>query len=147
MIHLAFFFREVVTPYGSTGHRGLTRWASIADCDDDRSSRYDTYLCGVLQSDFQSVDNCEAALRQACRIEVGEIAEWLHSGNQWVTTLRREGVQIDHQTVSEWDGQLDGNFTLAEFKAALEGWKRFLQMPTHLDSRSVIALPGGDAAP
>jgi hypothetical protein len=144
MIQLAFFFRELVTTYRSTGHRGLTKWASIAGRDDDRSSR--TYLCGVLQSDFQSVDNCDAALSEVSRIEIGEVAEWLHSGNQWVTTIRREGVQIDHHTISEWDGQSEGNFTLAEFKAALEGWKRFLQMPASLDSRLLITLPNGDAA-
>jgi hypothetical protein len=145
MIQLGFFFKELVTTYGATTHRGLTRWARVVH-DENKFAWYDTYLCGALQSDFQNALTCKVALEEVARVETGEIEAWHHSGNQWLITATLQGVQIDHQTIEDWDEQPEGHFTLTQFKAALEGWKRFLQMPVSLESRLVVTLPDGETA-
>ena len=61
------------------------------------------------------------------KVERGEQPSGKGSGNAWMTSFTRDGVQIDHHTVPEWDGNPEGWFSLAEFKAALEGWKWFLE--------------------
>ena len=124
----------------------LLREARVVGHETDYDHRYHVYICGVLSFDYQSVGSCEETLRSAEEVERGNQESFTASGNAWTKTITREGVQIDSHTVPWWDEQPDGRFTLAEFKAALEGWRRFLQMPASLDSRLVITLPDGETA-
>jgi hypothetical protein len=119
----------------------LMREARVVGHETDYEYRYHVYICGVLGDDYQSADGCTKMLGEIDRVERGEKESFFQSGNAWTKTVTREGVQIDSHTVPWWDEQPEGRFTLAEFKAALEGWKRFLQMPMSLESRLQITLP------
>ncbi len=131
---------------GLGGRQPIFRRARVVDHETDYDDRHHVYICQLLESDYQSTYSCEAVLREIEKIERGEKQTSDASGNAWMTTITHEGVQIDSHTVPWWDEQPEGHFTLAEFKAALEGWKRFLQMPESLESRLVITLPDSDAA-
>jgi hypothetical protein len=96
-------------------------------------------------SDYQGADDCERMLQEIEKVERGELATGVGSGNAWTTTFTRDGVQIDHHTVPEWDGAPEGRFTLPEFKAALDGWRRFLEMRANLGVCLEVALPAKDA--
>jgi hypothetical protein len=122
----------------------LLREARVVGHESDYDHRYHVYICQLLVSDYHDANNCDNILREVEQVERGEKKSSMASGNAWTKTITREGVQIDHHTVPWWDEQPDGHFTLAEFKAALEGWKRFLQMPPTLDSRLVITLPDAE---
>jgi hypothetical protein len=119
----------------------LSREARVVGHETDYEHRYHIYICGVLVYDCHSTASCIKILDEIGRLERREQESFFHSGNAWTKTVTREGVQIDSHTVPWWDEQPEGHFTLAEFKAALEGWKRFLQMPISLESRLQIALP------
>ena len=115
--------------------------ARVRGREADYANRHWVYICGLLWSDYQTADACARVLREIASVERGELSEGGWAGNAWRTTVTRGGVQIDHHTNPEWDEQADGHFRLAEFKAAIEGWKHFLEMPASLDSRLEISLP------
>ena len=131
--------------FGKVVGPDLRRRARVAGHETDYEHRHHVYICQLLECDYQGADDCEAMLEEIARVERGEKKSAMGSGNAWTTMATVEGVQIDSHTVPWWDEQPEGRFTLAEFKVALEGWKRFLQMPMSLESRLEITLPDPDA--
>ena len=61
-------------------------------------------------------------------------------GGAWSIRLNPSSAQIDHR-INHHAQDMDGRFSLAEFKAALEGWLRFLEMPQSLETRVEVELP------
>jgi hypothetical protein len=104
-------------------------------------SPYNKYLCGFICSDIQSCNSCDEVLNKIRKMESGESEgeEW--SGNAWDVNIQKSGVQINNQYIHEWNNLPEGRFTLAELKAALQGWKHFLEMPESLDSVVEVELP------
>jgi hypothetical protein len=127
-------------------HKTPVREARVVGHEADYEHRYHVYICQLLMSDYQTADSCESVLREIENVEHTDQTTFRGSGNAWTTTITLAGVQIDSHTVPWWDEQPEGHFTLTQFKAALEGWKRFLQMPVSLESRLVVTLPDGETA-
>lgn len=100
----------------------------------ENARRYNQYLCEVLSSVAQGADDCDRLLRDINEVENGGRAEIETGGNDVTLTLRPTGVQVDIEVNEDWIGQPDGHFDLAEWKAALKGWRQFLQMPQSLGS-------------
>jgi len=123
-------------------------WSHLSDDisplegENDPNSRYDRYLCAMLGSDFQSANTCDMQLKNIAQLETGEVdfTDW--GGNAFFADYTRDGVQIYLQIDEDDDAQTrpEARFTLAEVKAALIGWREFLQMPESLDTRLVIEL-------
>lgn|GEM_PF-6869227 len=141
MNRLRFYNKELETKYQHAVHRGVTRWAHLADHEDEHANRYNVYLCGVLMSDFQTPDACARMLREIECLQCGELKTANWSGNAWSMVFSCDGVQINHHTIPEWDEDPEGWFDLAELKAALNGWEQFLKMPASLSSKVEIELP------
>lgn len=134
MIKLKFFYID-----GGT-HPKLGRvfhWQQIATGDKD-VERYNQYLCQVLGSVAQGTDDCDRLLQYINDIENGQRTKIETGGNDVTLTMTLSGVQVDIEINEDWIGQPDGHFELTEWKIALEGWRRFLQMPQSL--RSVIEI-------
>ena len=93
------------------------------------AKRYSQYLCEVLSSVAQGVKDCDRLLHD---IENGGRTEVETGGNDVTLTFRLSGVQVDINANEDWIGQSDGQ--LSEWKIALKGWRRFLEMPQSLDS-------------
>jgi hypothetical protein len=123
----------------------LRRRARLVRHEEDSGNRYNIYLCSVLECDYQSANGCEEMLNEIERVERGELETGVGSGNAWLTTFTRDGVQIDSHTVPDWDEKPAGHFSLGEFRTALEGWKRFFEMPAQLDTRLEVTLPDSGA--
>jgi hypothetical protein len=100
----------------------------------ENARRYKQYLCEVLSSVAQGADDCDRLLRDINEVENGGRAEIETGGNDVTLTLRPTGVQVDIEVNEDWIGQPDGHFDLVEWKAALNGWRQFLQMPQSLGS-------------
>jgi hypothetical protein len=117
------------------------RRAVVKGQESDHEFRYNKYLCDFLKFDLQSKDSCKEVLSDISLVQSGggQFAEWW--GNAWFVEIRASEVQINHQQFEEWNNLPEGHFTLAEFKAAVEGWKQFLGMPVSLDSVVEIELP------
>jgi len=108
--------------------------------DGTEAPRYNRYICGVLGAVAQGTGECDELLRFIQRVECGEEKKIVAGGNDVTLTFNQSGVQVDIQVNDDWVGQLEGHFTLQEWRIALEAWKRFLQMPESLDSMVEITL-------
>ena len=129
----------------SAGHhafRGpdLSRKASLIGAPEDPASRYNHYLCSALLNDFQSLGTCIQLLVEINFLERGKKTEFEWAGSAWFINLRRDGVQIGHQTSRQGEDE-EGRFSLAELKAALDGWLQFLEMPQSLEAKVEVQLP------
>lgn len=113
------------------GH--VFHWQQKAIGGEDEK-RYNQYICEVLSSVAQGVDDCDRLLRMIDQVEHG-IQEKIETGGNDVTlTFKTSGVQVDININDDWIDQPDGQFKLKEWKTALKGWRRFLEMPQSLDS-------------
>ena len=79
-------------------------------------------------NDFQSLVTCIQLLVEINLLERGKKTEFRWAGRAWSIKPRRSGVQIGHQTNRKGEDK-EGRFSLAEFKAALQGWLQFLEKP------------------
>lgn len=129
MIKLKFFYVDagIHPKLGRVFH-----WQQVATGDTD-VSRYNQYLCQVLSSIAQGVDDCDRLLQYVKEIESGT-TKIETGGNDVALTIKPSGIQVDIEINEDWIGQPDGQFTLNEWKSALNGWRHFLQMPQSLDS-------------
>jgi len=98
------------------------------------ASRYTQYLAQVMSFVAQTVERCDELLHYIEEVESGSQDSIETGGNDVSFTLRPSGVQVDITVTDGWIGQPEGRFKLSELKNALIGWRRFLQMPSSLDS-------------
>jgi hypothetical protein len=103
-------------------------------------SRYNRYMCGILSVVAQCRDDCDRILQYINLVENGSKVQIETGGNDVSLTIRPKGVQVDIEINEEWIGQADGHFELDEWKAALVGWRQFLEMPESLESVLVIEI-------
>jgi hypothetical protein len=103
-------------------------------------SRYTRYICEVLSAVAQTSERCQFLLCCVNKIEDGRERQIETGGNDVTLTLSRAGVQVDIDINDDWVGQSEGHFTLDEWRVALEGWRRFLEMPYSLESVIEIEL-------
>jgi hypothetical protein len=104
------------------------------------AARYQRYICDVLGAVAQTLDDCDRLLAFIEEIESGKENQVETGGNDVTLTLKRSGVQVDIEINEDWIGQPEGHFTLQEWRAALEGWCRFLKMPQSLETVIEIDL-------
>lgn len=102
--------------------------------DGEVAKRYNQYLCEVLSAVAQGTDDCDRLLRYINDIEIGNQSKIETGGNDVTLTIRPSGVQVDIEVNEEWIGQPDGHFELREWRVALQGWRKFLEMPKSLES-------------
>jgi hypothetical protein len=135
------------TPSGPAWRNTLLRRARVVGHETDYDHRYYIYICQLLGDDYHDADDCEDVLERILKLENGEIPTFHRIGNAWTVTVTRGGVQIDSHTVPEWDAKSSGRFTLQEFSAALDGWRRFFQLPRSIESRLQVKLTGSNGEP
>ena len=108
---------------------------------------YSTYLAGCIASDFPEhhPEHYEEVLQEIGRLERGEVDSYETGGNGFCHCLTRTHVVFEHAVFGECPEWPLWTCTLAQYKAALQGWKQFLQLPKSIDSELVVVLP--DASP
>ncbi len=103
-------------------------------------ARYQRYLANILSCIAQSIDDCDRVLAEVEMIEEGHESESDIEGNDVDVLISQNGIQVDINVNDEWVGQPEGRFSLAEFKAVVTAWRRFLQMPESFNSEVIIEL-------
>lgn len=84
-----------------------------------------------IQLDIEKVERGEIEL-------TGYVSD---SGDGIEHTITRNGVRFEHIIFGECPEWPLWSCSLAQYKAALEGWRRFLEMPVSIDSELIIELP------
>ena len=104
---------------------------------------YSTYLASSIESDFPAhhPDMADGVLQEIEKLDRGEIqtAEW--EGQGFWHRISRSQVTFEHAIFGECPEWPLWTCTLAQYKAALQGWKQFLQLPKSIDSELIVELP------
>jgi hypothetical protein len=141
-MNVKFFVYETTSSNGL--HRSLWR---TAGADQPNASDYNKYLLSAINTDFSEnrygdVDETLAAVE---KIERGEIDEYDTGGQGFCHHITRDRVRFEHSVFGECPEWPIWCCTLAQYKAALQGYRRFLDMPESIESELIIDLPDGEA--
>lgn len=124
----------------------LMRVARLIDVPEIISDQFSKYLFSALGTDFRDGDGVDDVLLDVDRLEHGEIENCLAgTPDNFMHSLTRTQVTFEHAIFGECPEWPLWSCTLAQYKAALQGWKQFLQLPQSIDSELIVELP--DAAP
>jgi hypothetical protein len=101
-------------------------------------------LSGAL-SDFReySPHHADTVLKEIERLERGEIPTYTWEGDGFVHMMTPTTVTFEHAIFGECPEWPIWSCTLAQYKAALQGWRKFIDMPKSIDSELIVELPDG----
>lgn len=102
-------------------------------------------LSGAL-SDFSENrhGDVDEALAAVGKIEQGTLDQFETGGQGFVHHITRNRVRFEHSVFGECPEWPIWCCTLAQYKAALLGYRRFLDMPKAIGSELIIDLPDGE---
>ncbi|AOS79414.1 MULTISPECIES: hypothetical protein [Hydrogenophaga] len=125
----------------------LLRVGGLINSAESLRSVFNSYLFSSITSDFYEnrygdVDETLVAIEQ---IEHGKLDAYDTGGNGFSHHITRERVRFEHSVFGECPEWPIWCCTLAQYKAALQGYRRFLDMPKSIDSELIIDLPDGEA--
>jgi hypothetical protein len=102
-------------------------------------------LSGAL-SDFSEnlYGHVDLVLSAVARVDSGELAEYEWEGQGFTAHITRDRVRFEHSVFGECPEWPIWCCTLAQYKAALQGYRRFLDMPKAIGTELIIDLPDGE---
>jgi hypothetical protein len=105
------------------------------------------YLLAALDTDFSEnfYGHIDEVLGAVAKIEVDELNEYEWEGQGFTSRITRDRVRFEHSVFGECPEWPVWCCTLAQYKAALQGYRRFLDLPKSIDTELVIELPEGEA--
>ena len=104
---------------------------------------YGKYLLRAIESDFWEHDlhRIDAALEDIAQIERGEIETAGWGNDAFSHLITRKDVTFEHTVFGECEVWPIWSCPLAHYKAALEGWRTFLNMTDDIGTELIIELP------
>lgn len=126
----------------------ISRNAVLLDASPDILLMYNSYILSALYTDFPEYDPsfCDDVLEQVGRIERGEIDAYEYEGDGFTQHITRDRVRFEHTVFGECPEWPIWYCTLAQYKAALQGYRQFLDMPKSIESELLIELPEGNVS-
>ena len=121
----------------------LCRNVILIDVPESTALEFGKYLLTALDTDFPAhhPDMCEEVLQNIARLERGEITETGWDGQGFIHSISPTHVTFEHTIFGECPEWPIWSCTLAQYKAALEGWKRFIAMPKNIDTELIVDMP------
>jgi hypothetical protein len=119
----------------------------LLSCGETQCSSFEKYLLSALHTDFSENRHgqVDEALDAIQKIETGELDEFDTGGQSFWHHLTKSYVRFEHNTFGECPEWPIWCCALAQYKAALQGYRRFLDMPRSIESELVIELHEGEA--
>ena len=110
---------------------------------DFEGREFGNYLTSGLSSDFypNHPEHCDLVLQKIAQIESGEIEEYMWEGQGFLHYIKPDSVLFEHNIFGECPEWPLWSCSLAQYKAALLGWKKFIEMPKSIDSELIVELP------
>ena len=129
------------------GHPPRIWRASEVLCSSDESSEnYSKYLLSSLSTDFPAhhPEDMDEVLEDIERLEMGEIEKcYAGTPDTFKHTLTPTHVTFEHSIFGECPEWPIWTCTLAQYKASLQGWRQFVDMPESIDTELIVDLPDG----
>ena len=117
--------------------------ALLIDAPEAITNSFNKYLLSALDTDFNQNREGQAdeVLADIEKLEKGDIDSYETGGNGFCHSLTREKVIFEHSIFGECPDWPLWSCTLAQYKAALQGWRKFIEMPKSIDTQLIIELP------
>lgn len=141
---IRFYFVWSHTGENMYGHEPrLWRASDLIDAPPEAVRNYSKYLLSALSTDFPEhhPKMAETVLQDIEKLERGEIDSTEWDGDGFWHRLNRETVTFEHTIFGECPEWPLWSCPLAQYKAALQGWRKFLDMPKSVDSELIVELP------
>ncbi len=141
---IQFFFYELKSAYG---HPASLRQTSIAiEAGPDTTRLFNKNLLSALDTDFceNRFGFVDQVLSNVECVETGQVERYEWEGDGFTHQITRSRVRFEHSVFGECPEWPIWCCTFAQYKAALLGYRRFLDMPKSLDSELTIELPDGE---
>lgn len=139
-------FHYVLRP-GSYGHPPfLWKTSELLGGPEATNDGFNQYLLSALDTDFNQnrQGQIDEVLADIEKLERGEIDRCMAgTADTLMHTLTREKVTFEHSIFGECPDWPLWSCTLAQYKAALKGYRKFLDMPESIDSELIVELPDG----
>ena len=129
------------------GHQPYLRFSAKAKDDDVvQMELLEKNLLSAIHTDFleNRYGHVDLVLSNVALVEGGgqDFYEW--EGQGFTHHITRQRVRFEHSVFGECPEWPIWCCTLAQYKAALEGYRRFLDMPESIESELIIELPDGE---
>ena len=117
----------------------------LLDASEMAVYEFSKYLLSALDTDFHEnrFGQVDEDLIGIEKLERAEIDSYETGGLGFSHSLTRDWVQFEHATFGECPDWPIWRCTLAQYKAALQGYRQFLDMPMSIDSELIIDIPDG----
>lgn len=134
------YFVHCYEGYDANDSYNLFRYAIIINSE---GREYGNYLTSSLSSDFLAnhPEHCDIVLQKIAQIETGEIEEYMWEGQGFLHYIKSDSVLFEHAIFGECPEWPLWPCSLAQYKAALKGWRKFLDMPKSIDTEFIVDLP------
>lgn len=109
--------------------------------ESDEVVRYQRYLANAIGSVARDAPGCDRLLELISSVENGQEDRVMYDADDVELTITSAAVQVDINANDEWVGNPQGRIGVAQWRAALEGWKRFLSLPQSIESVVEIEVP------
>jgi hypothetical protein len=142
-----FFYKRYHSPANEL--RGeifnMALYGQLFSAPREITAGYQSYLLSALSSDYgNDKECCDDVLNIIDRLEKGEIDYYEGGGMGFMHLMTPESVTFEHIIFGECYSWPRWTCPMAHYKAALNGWRRFLDMPESIGSELIIELPEAD---
>ena len=131
------------------GHAPRLWYASdLLDALEITNQSFNKYLLSALDTDFNQnrYGQVDEVLLDIEKLERGEIEHCMAGTPDTLKhTITRTKVTFEHAIFGECPEWPLWSCSLAQYKAALQGYRKFLDMPESIESELIVELPDGDA--
>lgn len=123
--------------------RGHSSWLLYrAETINSPKEGFEKYLLSALDTDYTThTEWCDQVLAEIDRLERGEITSYVWDGQGFQHRMTASKVIFEHTIFGECPDWPLWSCTLAQYKAALQGWRKFIDMPKSIETQLIIELP------
>jgi len=125
--------------------RGHSSWLLYrAETINPPKEGFEKYLLSALDTDYTTHPEwCDQVLSEIDQLERGEITSYVWDGQGFQHQMTVSKVTFEHSIFGECPDWPLWACTLAQYKAALKGYRKFLDMPKSIDTELIVELPDG----
>ena len=104
---------------------------------------FEKYLLSALDTDFNQNREglADRVLEAIEKLERREILSYETGGNGFCHSFSDGKVTFEHSVFGECPDWPLWSCSLSQYKSALQGWRKFIEMPKSIDTELIVDLP------
>ena len=115
---------------------------SLQDTSVQLERDFNKYLLSSLETDYNThADWCDEVLDAIGQLEKRAITTYTWDGQGFQHRMHISTVAFEHTIFGECPDWPLWSCSLSQYKAALQGWRKFIDMPKSIDTKLIVDLP------